>query len=95
MSQVNTNTENRKYYLNTQEVESNCNAIIFINTGRANVFINGQKLTPNDYLNVSQDFNKIDKTLYKINFQRSSFYDSWTGSYELTVIKSYNSNMSK
>lgn len=65
----------QKYYIETKifntssKVYSDCNAIIFINTGTTNVNVNDVVLAPTQKLTLSGNFAEIDTTQYQITFQ--------------------------
>lgn len=53
---------------NPTDVQSNCNAITFVNGGAATAFISGFPLVAGGTLQISGNAYEIDKTVYKIVF---------------------------
>lgn len=62
------------------EIRSDCNAITFINTGTANVQINGVNLVPGAQLISPGNEGEINRTRYRLSF-------SGVGSQVCTVIR--------
>lgn len=64
----------QKFYIETKifntssKVYSDCNAIIFINTGTTNVNVNDVIIAPSQKLTLSGNFAEIDTTQYQITF---------------------------
>lgn len=61
-------TEFTQYTQNTQ-IQGNCNAITFINTGAINVQVNQFILEPSAQITIGGNAGEIDKTNYNINFE--------------------------
>lgn len=72
-------TETRVYY-NNGVVPSNCNSIIFVNTGTNPVSVDGLTLQPNQSFAITGNENEINTRSYDISF-------SGAGSNGLSVIK--------
>lgn len=67
MSCVQYVTETKVYSSNAQ-TDSNCNSIIFINTGQSNVNVDNLVLTPGQQLAIAGNFNEINVKIYQITF---------------------------
>lgn len=50
-------------------VDSNCNTIVFFNTGTSNVFVDGIKITPGTSFTVLGNENEMNIKYYSILFQ--------------------------
>lgn len=60
-------TETKIITVNGQ-VDSNCNSIIFLNTGTNNVFIDGIRVTPGTSINIAGNFGEMLIKAYSIKF---------------------------
>lgn len=60
-------TETKVYSANAQ-TDSNCNSIIFINTGQSNVNVDNLVLTPGQQLAIAGNFNEVLVKIYQITF---------------------------
>lgn len=60
-------------------VDSNCNTIVFFNTGTNNCFVDGIKITPGTSFTILGNENEFNVKYYSINFQG-------VGNPELTII---------
>jgi hypothetical protein len=60
-------TETKLYFTN-YKVSSDCNEILFINTGTENVTVNDILLVPNTSLRISGNVMEVDTTQYYIKF---------------------------
>lgn len=60
-------TETKIVYSNIQ-VDSNCNSIIFFNTGTSNVFVDNIKITPGTSINIAGNRDEILIKVYDILF---------------------------
>ena len=69
-----------KIFLTPSNIESNCNAITFINSGTNVAQVNGIYLQPNQSLELGGNYCEIDVTKYYCSF-------SGAGINQLTVIR--------
>lgn len=69
-----------KIFLQASNIESNCNAIVFINTGTTIAQVNGIFLQPNQSIAFNGNQCEIDVTKYYCSF-------SGAGTNQLTVIR--------
>jgi hypothetical protein len=60
-------TETKIVTINGQ-VDSNCNTIIFLNTGANNVFVDGIRITPGTSFAVTGNYNEMNIKTYSIQF---------------------------
>lgn len=67
MSCVRYVTETKVYSANAQ-TDSNCNSIIFINTGQSSVSVDNLVLTPGQQLAIAGNFNEVNVKIYQITF---------------------------
>jgi len=63
-------TETKIFTSNTQ-TDTNCNSVIFVNTGTSNVTIDGFTLTPNQSWNITGNKDEILVKVYSLNFSGS------------------------
>ena len=68
-----------KVYQAANSTDTNCNSVIFVNTGTTNVTIDGFTLTPNQSWNITGNENEVLVKVYYFNF-------SGTGTNSLTVL---------
>lgn len=68
-----------KVYSASNSTDTNCNSVIFVNTGTTNVTIDGFTLTPNQSWNITGNENEMLVKVYYFNF-------SGTGVNSLTVL---------
>ena len=68
-----------KVYSASNSTDTNCNSVIFVNTGTTNVTIDGFTLTPNQSWNITGNENEVLVKVYYFNF-------SGTGTNSLTVL---------
>ena len=64
-------TETKLFYSNNQ-TDSNCNSIIFINTGSVNVTVDNVLLQPSQSLAIDGNKDEILEKVYEINFSAGS-----------------------
>lgn len=57
-----------KIFTQSSSTDSNCNSLIFVNTGTSNVNIDGLVLTPNQSLNITGNENEVNVKIYYFNF---------------------------
>ena len=78
-------TDCKKYITETKvfnvsgQTDSNCNSLIFVNTGTTSVTIDGFTLTPNQSWNITGYTNEMNVKVYSFNF-------SGTGTNQLTAL---------
>lgn len=68
-----------KIFAQSSQTDTNCNGLIFVNTGTSNVTIDGFTLTPNQSWNISGNQDEILVKTYNFNF-------SGVGINQLTVL---------
>lgn len=68
-----------KILSNNTTVDSNCNSIVFYNTGTANVFVDGIKITPGTSFSFIGNFDEMNIKYYSILFAQ-------IGMPEITII---------
>lgn len=68
-----------KIFTQSNSTDTNCNSLIFVNTGTSNVNIDGLVLTPNQSLNITGNDNEINVKIYYFNF-------TGAGTNSLTII---------
>jgi len=61
-----------KIFLQTGSSPSNCNSILFVNTGTVNVTVDGLQLVPNQSWEVDGNVNEINIKTYYFTFAASS-----------------------
>lgn len=65
----------QKYYLSNQQysqsgpIQSNCNAILFVNDGTSNAIVLGRVIAPGIALSISGNEGELDVTQYSVLFQ--------------------------
>jgi len=59
-------------YSSPRQVESDCNSIMFVNTGAEIADINGFRLLPNQHLAIDGNYGEFDTTTYLIMWPNSS-----------------------
>jgi hypothetical protein len=64
-------TETKLFYSNNQ-TDTNCNSIIFINSGSVNVSVDNVLLTPNQTLAIDGNRDEILVKVYEFNFAAGS-----------------------
>ena len=64
-------TETKLFYANNQ-TDTNCNSIIFINSGSVNVSVDNVILTPNQTLAIDGNRDEILVKVYEFNFAAGS-----------------------
>lgn len=57
-----------KVFTQSGSTDTNCNSLIFVNTGTSNVNLDGLILTPNQSLNITGNENEINVKIYYFNF---------------------------
>lgn len=57
-----------KVYSASNSTDTNCNSVIFVNTGTSNVTIDGFTLTPNQSWNITGNENEVLVKVYYFNF---------------------------
>ena len=68
-----------KTFTQSSSTDTNCNSLIFVNTGTSNVTIDGLLLTPNQSLNITGNENEVNVKVYYFNF-------SGAGTNALTIL---------
>lgn len=68
-----------KVFGQSSQTDTNCNSVIFVNTGTTNVTIDGFTLTPNQSWNITGYTDEILVKTYNFNF-------SGAGTNQLTVL---------
>jgi len=61
-----------KIFFQTGSSPSNCNSILFVNTGTVNVTVDGLQLVPNQSFQVDGNQNEINVKTYYFTFAASS-----------------------
>jgi len=64
-------TETKIFYSNNQ-TDSNCNSIIFINSGSVNVTVDNVVLAPNQTLAIDGNKDEMNVKVYEFNFASGS-----------------------
>ena len=64
-------TETKIFVANSQ-TDSNCNSIIFINSGSVNVTVDNVVLAPNQTLSIDGNKDEINVKVYEFNFAAGS-----------------------
>jgi hypothetical protein len=64
-------TETKLFYSNNQ-TDTNCNSIIFINSGSVNVSVDNVLLTPNQTLAIDGNRDEVLVKVYEFNFAAGS-----------------------
>jgi hypothetical protein len=64
-------TETKLFYSNNQ-TDSNCNSIIFINSGGVNVTVDNVVLAPNQTLAIDGNRDEMNVKVYEFNFAAGS-----------------------
>ena len=62
-------TTETKIISDNTTIDSNCNSITFYNTGTANVFVDGIKITPGTSFSILGNFNEMNVKYYSVLFQ--------------------------
>lgn len=57
-----------KIFTASSSTDTNCNSVIFVNTGTSNVTVDGLQLTPNQSLNITGNENEVNVKIYYFNF---------------------------
>lgn len=57
-----------KTFVQSGSTDTNCNSVIFVNTGTSNVNVDGLQLTPNQSLNITGNENEVNVKIYYFNF---------------------------
>ena len=60
-----------KVFSASSQTDTNCNSVIFVNTGTTNVTIDGFTLTPNQSWNITGNQDEILVKVYSFNFTGS------------------------
>lgn len=68
-----------KIFSSSGQTDTNCNSVIFVNTGTSNVTIDGFTLTPNQSWNITGNKDEVLVKVYSFNF-------SGTGTNQLTAL---------
>ena len=68
-----------KVFIQSSQTDSNCNSMVFVNTGTSNVTIDGFTLTTSQSWNITGYNNEMNVKVYNFNF-------SGAGTNQLTVI---------